>query len=498
MLQRPPRSTPERTLFPYTTLFRSITGTGTLIFSNASNGAMNYNGGEISIEEIELKSNNPYFYNAGALNLEEFVITNAGGRFVNMGKAIIEDISHYNTTVENGCFLEVEDFSGILNAASNSYTNIQTYNKNRYGAASRISGNSILHIENAYLNGGSFINNSNNYGLIKIESIKGINNFNHSGKIYYEVQDVSSITDTHQKGFLEQLKNTEGQLSQFGDSPIYIEPSDCTGKGNRPNDMGEDIIDVSPIKFTYAYEDNFPQVGDYDFNDIVLDVTTAYTKDATNNIKKIHYHVTLAALGSTKKIGAALRLIGINKNDITSIEFDGDTHMRNTLSGSVFENATTEASDNNYVIPLFGDAHAVYGGADDRKMLNTNTLKTSEIYTLEVILTLADQTKTSPLLSKDNLDFFIAYQIAGNKRTEVHLYEFINYGATANGNVHKENQEAAGNCTWAVCVPEFKYPRESITITEAYPKFEAWAQNQDTNQDWYNNPTDKTDKKYIY
>lgn len=35
-------------------------------------------------------------------------------------------------------------------------------------------------------------------------------------------------------------------------------------------------------------------------------------------------------------------------------------------------------------------------------------------------------------------------------------------------------------------------------ITDAYPQFEAWAQNHTSNLDWYKYPTDKTDKKYIF
>ena len=60
--------------------------------------------------------------------------------------------------------------------------------------------------------------------------------------------------------------------------------------------------------------------------------------------------------------------------------------------------------------------------------------------------------RESPVISKDNLDFFIAYKFRSmQQRMEVHLYEFWDYGATKGGTVQKENLELAGNNTWAIC-----------------------------------------------
>ena len=108
-------------------------------------------------------------------------------------------------------------------------------------------------------------------------------------------------------------------------------------------------------------------------------------------------------------------------------------------------------------------------------------------------------TNTSPVISKDNLDFFIAYKFRSmQQRMEVHLYEFWDYGATKGGTVQKENLDLAGNNTWAICVPNFRYPRESINISTlkgddcAYPKFLDWAQNRtpDTEK-WHLDPNEK-------
>lgn len=97
------------------------------------------------------------------------------------------------------------------------------------------------------------------------------------------------------------------------------------------------------------------------------------------------------------------------------------------------------------------------------------------------------------------LDFFIAYQGTGEKRTEIHLNQFNS--ATANGQLADNNVLEVikvVNNTWALCVPDkFAYPTERTVITEAYAKFADWAHDQSTNTDWYNMPS-SSDKVIEY
>ena len=227
-----------------------------------------------------------------------------------------------------------------------------------------------------------------------------------------------------------------------------------------------------------------------------MDVTTEYTRNETNQIQSYHYKVTLAAVGGTKKLGAGLRLADISIASIESVTFSGDIKMRNTLAGAVFDNVDVE-SGNEIVIPLFGDAHAVCeSNTENRLLLNTGINSTDNIYTVEVIVTPVNKTQTDPAITKDNLDFFIAYG-SSSLRTEVHIYEFANnFGATSRGNIHEENMKAAGKLTWGNCVPSFNYPKEGIDIVKAYPNFEKWSQDCTDNLDWYEHPTTERGKIY--
>lgn len=120
-------------------------------------------------------------------------------------------------------------------------------------------------------------------------------------------------------------------------------------------------------------------------------------------------------------------------------------------------------------------------------MLNTGNASTplTDIYTLEVNVKLKN-TISVPSVT-DGLDFFIAYQGIGQKRTEIHLTHFNS--ATANGQLaDNEVLEVikAVNNTWALCVPDkFVYPTETTVITNAYSKFADWAHDQSSTTDWY-------------
>ena len=131
-------------------------------------------------------------------------------------------------------------------------------------------------------------------------------------------------------------------------------------------------------------------------------------------------------------------------------------------------------------------------------MVNTGRA-TAPVYTCKVKIEQNNAyQQEDPIITKDNLDFFIAYKYKSmEKRVEVHLYEFWKYGATNAGTVQETNLELAGNNTWAICVPNFRYPNESINISNqkdnndcAYPKFLDWARNRNVSQDWYKYPNE--------
>ncbi len=505
-----------------TTRFITYTGASisgknaTITITNYSGGKTNFNAGELSIKELQINGAGVIYNSSPSCDINYLNITNVGGKLINMGHATIGS-SYVNSKIENGCYLEVTGtLNGDLTMGDNCTANIANYGSSGNSGRSIIMGyNSLLYIQNeaSFSYGTSFTGPTSGNSLVKINKLTSLNGFQYKGgNIYYEVKQVQINNSWEKDTFLKYLKNSDGVLAQWGESPITIPAGDCTGSGNTPNDSGGGT-GTDPIIYTYVFEDNFPLVGDYDFNDVVLDVTTDYQREKTTNaIRKIQLNVTLTAAGASKTLGAGLRIVGIDKSAIKSITTGGDdkrfqttlTSPRNSKLKYFNYNSSSnmEDGDNSIVIPLFNNAHQVFG-VDDGSLVNTQSTSSTAVngqkaYTYEIILELTDQSKTDPIFSKDNLDFFICYNYKNmTKRMEVHLYEFWKYGATTAGTVQQENLDLAGNNTWAVCVPNFRYPKENVNISVssdpaagAYSNFLNWARNRTVNQDWYLYPNE--------
>lgn len=464
----------------------------------------NYNAGDIEVGTLHI--NGGQLYNSGNLNAK--TLNNEGGLLINRGQATIGEVSNANSHIENGCFLRVTSYLlGHLTMAPACAAEISKFGDDSGNAGKRIvmGENSLITITGeAYLNYCTVSGPQAGHSLIKINILRGIHSFRHeSGLTYYEVQTeyiTGGDADWQKDTFLDQITNSEGVLAKWGESPVVIPEGDCTGKGNTPEE-GSQTPD-NPIVYTYVYEDNFPMVGDYDINDAVLDVTTQYLRrEGTNAIHSIRYHITVAAAGATKHpLGIGLRLAGVPKGAVKTVTAGaGKERFHATLTdGQLFTfnpSSCTEDDANAVVIPITGNAHLTFEGGREGEMTNTGFV-THKPGTYEITLELADPSQTKPVISKDHLDFFLCYPYKSmGKRMEVHLYEFWKYGATASGTVQQTNLDLAGNNTWAFCVPNFRYPKESINICDesdptncAYPEFLGWARDRNTNQDWYLHP----------
>ena len=97
-----------------------ISGSGTIVFTNASGEKVDYNGGEININTLIINCQNGYFYNAGSLVLNELKLTNNGTKLINNGHAVIGNVSQdENYSIDNGCYLQVENYSENINLGEN-------------------------------------------------------------------------------------------------------------------------------------------------------------------------------------------------------------------------------------------------------------------------------------------------------------------------------------------------------------------------------------------
>ena len=91
----------------------------------------------------------------------------------------------------------------------------------------------------------------------------------------------------------------------------FILPADgdCIKEGYNSDEEPDDV-EIRYAVYSYAFEDNYPKAGDYDFNDIVLNVTLPA---AGNDVKELKYKIDLRAVGAVKQLDAGLRIRGIDK-----------------------------------------------------------------------------------------------------------------------------------------------------------------------------------------
>ena len=285
----------------------------------------------------------------------------------------------------------------------------------------------------------------------------------------------------------------------------------------------------TPMAYRYCFEDNFPEPGDYDFNDVVLTVTPTLD-DKTLTIK-----VSLDAVGATKNIGAAIRLVDVKREHLDGYTANqtfmspeaigglGNYDNINTSETFLFERQSPNIS-NDMVIVLFKDAHLAISHQKESNggvgRFFYNTVKRDDSYqpkyyvdakTATFTLTFKDAKQAQSMLAEDLYDVFIVEPYNGGYwevHTVQHGYKTAQvvtpYKGVGNSGLTYE--EAYGsNRPWAIKVPAtFKYPNEWQTIgkrvketneiigayKESGHSFAEWAENSANSTDWYLHPTE--------
>ena len=275
----------------------------------------------------------------------------------------------------------------------------------------------------------------------------------------------------------------------------------------------------TPFSLRYCFEDNFPEVGDYDFNDAVITLTPTVSGST------VTLRVSLDAVGTTKQIAAALRIKGLSRDDIASVTQDADLDANYPgTSARIIDTSesllpASMTSDNDAVLRLFNNAHwslaRTMASDGSVQAWFYNTVARNDGYQAKVndvapavvnfTITLRDAAKTARFV-EDFLDVFIVEEYNGGY-WEVHTVPYKTdevLSAYASG----IKSAYSDPYPWAICVPgnDFLYPREwqsigtfeNETIGGAYHtaghSFAEWARDHTQATDWYKYP----DQSLVY
>ncbi len=349
--------------------------------------------------------------------------------------------------------------------------------------------------------------------LLKLHSIKevGWNGLNLTNRLQVLLEKYNSRYD--KSNYIDKENSVTTVTS--AEEIIQIPASGCNKKGNNINQSNKEPegstfpIIVSPDNsYTFVMEDNWPVYGDYDMNDLVMDIELEYEEEENGYINELEIEATLRAVGASKSLAAAIQLDKVPVTAIEEIEFEDIP--KEALDGSVFDCINGLEKDQQYaVIPFFDNAHRALG-VKNGTLINTGKedyrVKKKEF---EIEIKFKANTVKQEDINIKNLNFFIVTDGKKQGRKEVHLRGFqpTQRASRIYLNSNSDNYDVApylskDNLIWGLMLPSyekkrFNYPKENKNIKDAYPKFADWAvSGGTTNTDWYK--PENAQKGYIY
>lgn len=269
-----------------------------------------------------------------------------------------------------------------------------------------------------------------------------------------------------------------------------------------PNDPSKAYDSYYPSESTFgtfSFEDNWPDIGDYDFNDLVIDYRFKHVLNAENKVVKMEPSFKVRAIGAGYRNGFGF---------ITSL-FPSD--ISNT-TGSIINggyiklNANgTEASQNNAVFIVSDNVHDLF---------NTNgfvnTEEDSEYFEPKTIT--LDINFTSPKSYNEigSVPYNPFVIISQSRGREVHFPGYAPSNLVDTdlfGTLDDDSNPDLGvyyrsktDLPWGIHLPEsFDYPKEKSDVRLGHIRFKEWSGSQGYSYlDWYRPVSGYRNTKHLY
>ena len=268
-----------------------------------------------------------------------------------------------------------------------------------------------------------------------------------------------------------------------------------------PNDPTRAFTSYYPALNQYntlLVEDLWPSLGDFDFNDLVVDCNYENVTNAQGNVVDLYIKLNVRAIGASFKNGFGIQL-PVSPSVVSSVTL---TNQAGANSNIGVESGTTKA-----VIIAFNNAFDLLPSTGGTGVNTTpgNAYSTPKEITLHIIFS-TPQTIANLGTAPYNPFIFIN----GDRTKEVHMANAV---PTSKANVAFFGQssdtsnpatgryyKSSNNLIWMMEVPSsFQYATETSDITKAYLKFGAWAESGGSlYTDWYMDKTGYRTSSLIY
>jgi len=288
--------------------------------------------------------------------------------------------------------------------------------------------------------------------------------------------------------------NTDGSTSSRYEPLVQI---------NEPDLQITSVYPASDQYATLAFEDCWPQIGDYDFNDVVWQYRVTERLNGQRELIGFTYDLQLQAMGASYHNGFALHLPTVTQEHIATVAL---TRNGETISREVLQT---------------NGSQAVFIVSEDLRsdLLSLNALDDNCVYYRTQATCLAQQTQTlsyqlevtlQTSAPRNNVGYppYDAFIFASEQRyhgdyTALHpgmgwqthlkqhsgtalidsaLYNSVDDVSSGNNHFVSEN-----NMPWAINLGEsWQHPLERVDLNNAYRQFKNWVESSgEQNTDWH-------------
>ena len=507
-------------------LYLIIEGTANFSYFNINNGKLEViigtNGSVTSNTFQELKSNytltsyslsfsnpttmNGKLINYGIANLPSNFAINSGGDFKNYGTANISGAFQVNSyyynygktnvagnmqingsgTVDNYCSLIVSGNFGIdgtLIMENSSYAYATGETKFNGSGAPTFNTGSYLKTGSLYTDSENVHGTSSGNAILQYSSSKGGNKLNKIPSSIYLVDGAGN--GTNGKAVNYYIASSDCSPG-FGAAPATDTDGDGIpdSKDAFPNDAERAFISYYPNNSTWGtlmFEDQWPSLGDYDFNDLVIKYQFEFISNAGNNVVDMiaNYQVVAAGALFNNGFGFTLPIPNGHIKSVSGCVYSGSSIDLNN-------NGTERTTGNESAIIVYDNISASIG-----KMFNvsqTGTTLSPNAITVQVSF------KNNVTLSDlSNINQFLYVDQARGR--EVHLMGYAPtkaadssyFGAADDNSTAGTYYRSVKGYPWCMDVPsDILYMIENKDLVTGYPDFVNWAESGGTqNTDWY-------------
>jgi len=269
-----------------------------------------------------------------------------------------------------------------------------------------------------------------------------------------------------------------------------------------PNDANKAYDSYYPSSTaygTFAFEDNWPDYGDYDFNDLVIDYQFQHTLNANNEVVEMNPKFKIRAIGAGYRNGFGFA------TDLIPSEIESSTGHSVNGAGVTLNNNGTESGQSNAVFIVTSNAHDHFStGSFVNTEEGSSYFEPQEI-TMQIKF---NSPKTYAQIGSVPYNPFVI--ISQNRGREVHLPGYAptdlvdrSLFGTQDDNTDLDNgiyYRSKTDLPWGIHLPEsFAYPKEKADIRTGHLRFKDWVNSYGFSyMDWYRNQSGYRNNNGIY